>query len=62
MNEQSGNVSARGGEMSEIDRLLTAEQHQVEEFIRLFQVPDLDLSVMVNYRWNLRDLLAHIVA
>ena len=48
--------------MSEIDRMLTAERHQVEEFVRLFQVPDLDTSVMVNHRWNLRDLLAHIVA
>ena len=48
--------------MSEIDRLLTTEQHQVEEFIRLFQVPGLDTSVMVNHRWDLRDLLAHIVA
>ena len=48
--------------MDEIERLLIAERHQVEEFIRLFQVPDLDTSVIVNHRWNLRDLLVHIVA
>lgn len=48
--------------MDEIDRMLIAERHQMEEFVRLFQVPDLDISVMVNQRWNLRDLLAHIVA
>ena len=48
--------------MDEIERSLIAERHQVEEFIRLFQVPDLDVTVLVNHRWNLRDLLAHIVA
>lgn len=48
--------------MDEIDRMLIAERYQMEEFVRLFQVPDLDISVMVNQRWNLRDLLAHIVA
>lgn len=48
--------------MSEIDRLLAAERHEVDGLIRLFQVPGLDTSVMVNHRWDLRDLLAHIVA
>lgn len=33
--------------MDEIERLLIAERHQVEEFIRLFQLPDQDTSVMV---------------
>ncbi|MFR9751354.1 DinB family protein [Nocardia sp. 004] len=48
--------------MTDIDRLLEREQRQVEEFIRLYKVPDLDLQVMINHRWNVQDLLAHIVA
>lgn len=46
----------------EIELLLRAERHELEQFIRLFRVPDLDLGVMVNHRWNARDLLAHIVS
>lgn len=48
--------------MTGIDRLVAAERQQVEEFIRLYQVPGLDLRVMVNHRWNVQDLLAHVVA
>ncbi len=48
--------------MAGIDHLLAAEQQQVEEFIRLYRVPGLDLRVMVNHRWDIQDLLAHIVA
>lgn len=48
--------------MNEIDCMLAAERQQVEEFVRLFQVPDFDTSVNVNNQWNMRDLLAHIVA
>ncbi|MFT3942299.1 MAG: hypothetical protein QM705_00545 [Ancrocorticia sp.] len=46
----------------EIELLLRAERYELEQFIRLFRVPDLDLGVMVNHRWNARDLLAHIVS
>lgn len=48
--------------MTDIDQLLAAERHQVEEFIRLYRVPGLDLRVMINHRWDVRDLLAHVVA
>lgn len=48
--------------MTDIDRELFAEQLQLQEFIRLYSVPGLDLNVMVNHRWNLQDMLAHIVA
>jgi hypothetical protein len=48
--------------MAEIDRLLASEQHQLQEFIRLYRVPGLDMTVMINHRWNMQDMLAHIVA
>lgn len=48
--------------MTGIDQLLAAERQQVEEFIRLYRVPDLDLRVMINHRWDVQDLLAHVVA
>ncbi|WP_435299036.1 hypothetical protein [Timonella sp. A28] len=48
--------------MSDLDRLLAAEQQQVEDFIRLYKTPELDLQVMVNHRWNMQEGLAHIVA
>lgn len=45
-----------------IDTLLAAERQEVENFIRLYQVPHLDLGVMINQRWNALDMLAHMVA
>ncbi|MCI2148633.1 hypothetical protein [Bifidobacterium crudilactis] len=48
--------------MADIDLALVAEQQQLETFIRLYKVPGLDIEVMVNHRWNMQDMLAHILA
>lgn len=45
-----------------IDALLEAERHELDQFLRFYRVPGLDLRVMVNHRWDTRDMLAHIVA
>lgn len=45
-----------------IDKLLAAERQEVENFIRLYQVPHFDFEIMINHRWNARDMLAHMVA
>ena len=45
-----------------IDTFLAAERQEVENFIRLYQVPHFDLEVMINHRWNALDMLAHMVA
>lgn len=45
-----------------IDIFLAAERQEFENFIRLYQVPHFDLTVMINHRWNALDMLAHMVA
>ncbi|CAN0654300.1 protein of unknown function [Nitratireductor aquimarinus] len=45
-----------------IDKLLAAERWEVENFIRLYQVPEFDTDIMINHRWDALDMLAHIVA
>ncbi len=45
-----------------IDKLLAAERWEVENFIRLYQVPEFDTDIMINHRWNALDMLAHMVA
>ena len=39
-----------------------AERQELNEFLRFYRLPGLDVSVMVNHWWVERDLLAHIVA
>ncbi|MCP5267945.1 MAG: hypothetical protein H6943_02785 [Zoogloeaceae bacterium] len=34
----------------------------VEDIIHLFRIPGLDLSLAVNHRWDMKDMLAHLVA
>ncbi|MGX4711094.1 hypothetical protein [Rhodococcus ruber] len=50
------------GRAQDIDRLLVAERQELEQFLRLFQVPGLDLELMVNHKWSTRDVLAHVIA
>ncbi|MBZ0163025.1 MAG: hypothetical protein K8H74_09970 [Notoacmeibacter sp.] len=45
-----------------IDSILAAERQEVENFIRLYQVPHLDFGIMINQRWNALDMLAHVLA
>lgn len=37
-------------------------RHAVEDVIQLFRMPVFDLSLQVNQRWNMKDMLAHLVA
>lgn len=50
------------GDKDTIDRLLALERQEVENFIRLYQVPHFDFEVMINHRWDACDMLAHLVA
>jgi len=34
----------------------------VEDIVRLVKMPEFDLSTPVNHRWDMKDMLAHLVA
>ncbi len=48
--------------MDDLERLLIAEQRQVDDLIRLYQGPDFNPHLVINHGWDAHDVLAHLVS